>query len=317
MLRGAVGRGDAEDCFQETFLAALRAYPRLGDDEQPARLAADDRPPQGDRPPPRERAAAAAGGRVAEVAVEDPGPAATGSGSGRRAAAEAARGGHPALRLRPPPRRDRRGARLLARGRAAQPARGNEATEEGAGMNRPAATSLAERAAEEGLSTSPTHGRLALRAAADRADAARAGPGRPAQLGHRGDAGGAGGARLAARAGGAGRARRGPARARPLLRGQADRVRPAARLAAQPRLPRGVQRAIDRIPYGQTRTYMEDATSAGNERAVRAAGTGLRLQPDPDRRPLSPGAPHRRGARRLRRGTPMKRALLELEASAS
>lgn len=32
VLRGAVGRGDAEDCFQETFLAALRAYPRLEDD---------------------------------------------------------------------------------------------------------------------------------------------------------------------------------------------------------------------------------------------------------------------------------------------
>jgi len=28
LLRGAVGN-DAEDCFQETFLAALRAYPRL------------------------------------------------------------------------------------------------------------------------------------------------------------------------------------------------------------------------------------------------------------------------------------------------
>ncbi len=32
VLRGAVGRGDAEDCFQETFLAALRAYPKLKDD---------------------------------------------------------------------------------------------------------------------------------------------------------------------------------------------------------------------------------------------------------------------------------------------
>jgi RNA polymerase sigma factor (sigma-70 family) len=32
VLRGAVGRGDAEDCFQETFLAALRAYPKLDDD---------------------------------------------------------------------------------------------------------------------------------------------------------------------------------------------------------------------------------------------------------------------------------------------
>jgi RNA polymerase sigma factor (sigma-70 family) len=29
VLRGAVGRTDAEDCFQETFLAALRAYPTL------------------------------------------------------------------------------------------------------------------------------------------------------------------------------------------------------------------------------------------------------------------------------------------------
>jgi RNA polymerase sigma factor (sigma-70 family) len=28
-LVSAVGRGDAEDCFQETFIAALRAYPRL------------------------------------------------------------------------------------------------------------------------------------------------------------------------------------------------------------------------------------------------------------------------------------------------
>jgi RNA polymerase sigma factor (sigma-70 family) len=32
VLRGAVGRSDADDCFQETFLAALRAYPRLKDD---------------------------------------------------------------------------------------------------------------------------------------------------------------------------------------------------------------------------------------------------------------------------------------------
>jgi RNA polymerase sigma factor (sigma-70 family) len=31
VLRGAVGRADAEDCFQETFLAALRAYPKLND----------------------------------------------------------------------------------------------------------------------------------------------------------------------------------------------------------------------------------------------------------------------------------------------
>ena len=32
VLRGAVGRDGAEDCFQETFLSALRAYPQLRDD---------------------------------------------------------------------------------------------------------------------------------------------------------------------------------------------------------------------------------------------------------------------------------------------
>lgn len=31
VLRGAVGTGEAEDCFQETFLAALRGYPQLDD----------------------------------------------------------------------------------------------------------------------------------------------------------------------------------------------------------------------------------------------------------------------------------------------
>ncbi len=31
VLRGAVGRDGAEDCFQETFLSALRAYPKLRD----------------------------------------------------------------------------------------------------------------------------------------------------------------------------------------------------------------------------------------------------------------------------------------------
>lgn len=32
-LRATVGFGDAEDCLQETFLSALRAYPRLGNDD--------------------------------------------------------------------------------------------------------------------------------------------------------------------------------------------------------------------------------------------------------------------------------------------
>ncbi len=33
MLRALVGPQDADDCFQEAFLAALRAYPRLRDAE--------------------------------------------------------------------------------------------------------------------------------------------------------------------------------------------------------------------------------------------------------------------------------------------
>jgi len=33
-LRVAVGPDDADDCFQETFMAALRAYPRLRDGER-------------------------------------------------------------------------------------------------------------------------------------------------------------------------------------------------------------------------------------------------------------------------------------------
>jgi methylated-DNA-[protein]-cysteine S-methyltransferase len=42
-----------------------------------------------------------------------------------------------------------------------------------------------------------------------------------------------------------------------------------------------VQRAIARIPYGQTRTYTEMARGAGNERAVRAAGTACGSNPIP------------------------------------
>ena len=40
-------------------------------------------------------------------------------------------------------------------------------------------------------------------------------------------------------------------------------------------------RAIDRIPYGKTRSYTEVAASAGNERAVRAAGSACGSNPIP------------------------------------
>jgi methylated-DNA-[protein]-cysteine S-methyltransferase len=74
-----------------------------------------------------------------------------------------------------------------------------------------------------------------------------------------------------------------------------------------------VQRAIKRIPYGQTRTYTEMARRAGNERAVRAAGTACGTNPIPIVVPChrvlrSGGALGGYGG-----GLPMKEALLELE----
>ncbi|HEX3174918.1 MAG TPA: methylated-DNA--[protein]-cysteine S-methyltransferase [Solirubrobacterales bacterium] len=72
-------------------------------------------------------------------------------------------------------------------------------------------------------------------------------------------------------------------------------------------------RAIARIPYGQTRSYTEIAKSAGNERAVRAAGTACGSNPIPIVVPChrvlrSGGALGGYGG-----GLPMKEALLRLE----
>jgi methylated-DNA-[protein]-cysteine S-methyltransferase len=74
-----------------------------------------------------------------------------------------------------------------------------------------------------------------------------------------------------------------------------------------------VLRAIARIPYGQTRSYTEMARRAGNERAVRAAGTACGSNPIPLVVPCHRvlrvgGALGGYGG-----GLPMKRALLELE----
>jgi RNA polymerase sigma factor (sigma-70 family) len=74
VLRGAVGRTDAEDCFQETFLSALRAYPNLNDSGNlrgwlltiAYRKAVDHHRANGRRPVPV--------AEVAEVAVTDPEP---------------------------------------------------------------------------------------------------------------------------------------------------------------------------------------------------------------------------------------------------
>ncbi len=74
VLRAAVGRDGAEDCFQETFLSALRAYPQLKDSGNlrgwlitiAHRKAVDHHRARGRRPLPV--------AEVAEVAVEDPRP---------------------------------------------------------------------------------------------------------------------------------------------------------------------------------------------------------------------------------------------------
>jgi methylated-DNA-[protein]-cysteine S-methyltransferase len=74
-----------------------------------------------------------------------------------------------------------------------------------------------------------------------------------------------------------------------------------------------VLRAINRIPYGQTRSYTEMARKAGNERAVRAAGTACGSNPIPLVVPChrvlrTGGALGGYGG-----GLPMKEGLLELE----
>jgi methylated-DNA-[protein]-cysteine S-methyltransferase len=76
---------------------------------------------------------------------------------------------------------------------------------------------------------------------------------------------------------------------------------------------RRVLRAIARIPYGQTRSYTQMATTAGNERAVRAAGSACGSNPLPVVVPChrvlrTSGALGGYGG-----GLPMKEALLRLE----
>lgn len=74
-----------------------------------------------------------------------------------------------------------------------------------------------------------------------------------------------------------------------------------------------VQHAINRIPYGQTRTYTEMARSAGNERAVRAAGTACGSNPIPIFVPCHRVLRSSGGLGGYGGGLPMKEALLKLE----
>lgn len=74
VLRGAVGRLDAEDCFQETFISALRAYSKLDDARNlrgwllaiAYRKAIDHHRANGRRPVPV--------AELAEIAASDPEP---------------------------------------------------------------------------------------------------------------------------------------------------------------------------------------------------------------------------------------------------
>lgn len=74
-----------------------------------------------------------------------------------------------------------------------------------------------------------------------------------------------------------------------------------------------VQRRIARIPYGQTRTYTEMARGAGNERAVRAAGTACGRNPLPLLVPCHRVLRSGGGLGGYGGGLEMKRGLLELE----
>jgi methylated-DNA-[protein]-cysteine S-methyltransferase len=74
-------------------------------------------------------------------------------------------------------------------------------------------------------------------------------------------------------------------------------------------------RAIARIPYGQTRSYTQIATSAGNERAVRAAGTACGTNPIPVVVPCHRVLRSSGGLGGYGGGLPMKEELLRLEGA--
>jgi methylated-DNA-[protein]-cysteine S-methyltransferase len=76
---------------------------------------------------------------------------------------------------------------------------------------------------------------------------------------------------------------------------------------------RRVLDAIAAIPYGETRNYTEMATIAGNQRAVRAAGTACGRNPIPLVVPCHRVLRSSGGLGGYGGGLPMKRALLELE----
>lgn len=78
-----------------------------------------------------------------------------------------------------------------------------------------------------------------------------------------------------------------------------------------------VLEGIDAIPYGETRTYTEMARLAGNERAVRAAGSACGSNPIPIVVPCHRVLRTGGGLGGYAGGLEMKRELLELEGSLS
>jgi methylated-DNA-[protein]-cysteine S-methyltransferase len=76
---------------------------------------------------------------------------------------------------------------------------------------------------------------------------------------------------------------------------------------------RRAQQAIATIPYGETRSYAEIAARAGNERAVRAAGTACGNNPLPVVVPCHRVLRSGGGLGGYGGGLPMKEALLRLE----
>lgn len=74
-----------------------------------------------------------------------------------------------------------------------------------------------------------------------------------------------------------------------------------------------VQQAIVGIPFGKTASYTEMATKAGNERAVRAAGTACGSNPIPLVVPCHRVLRSGGGLGGYGGGLPMKQALLEFE----
>ena len=75
--------------------------------------------------------------------------------------------------------------------------------------------------------------------------------------------------------------RRGEARARRLLRGPPDELRPRPRPRGVAPFHREVLAELARVPFGQTTTYGTLARQAGRPRAARAVGTVMNRNPIP------------------------------------